>query len=84
MSRMTLNTRIILEPVNVIATSCHDVGYHVTFIIVLSLQHYTCKLHHMSQNLARLACGQSGARTHTRHSGEMIEWLSAVMKYQCS
>ena len=48
MSRMTLNTRIILEPVNVIATSCHDVGYHVTFIIVLSLQHYTCKLHHMS------------------------------------
>ena len=27
---------------------------------------------------------QSGARTHTRHSGEMIEWLSVVMKYQCS
>ena len=28
--------------------------------------------------------GQSGARTHIRHSGEMIEWLSAVMKYQHS
>ena len=25
------------------------------------------------QNLACLACGQCGARTHTRHSGEMIE-----------
>ena len=27
------------------------------------------------QNLAGLTCGQSGARTHTRHSGEMIERL---------
>ena len=25
------------------------------------------------QNLACLTCGQSGARTHTSHSGEMIE-----------
>ena len=25
-----------------------------------------------------------GAQTHTRQSGEMIEWLSVVMKYQCS
>ena len=31
--------------------------------------------HTRKQNLAGLTCGQSGARTHTRHSGEMIEWL---------
>ena len=31
--------------------------------------------HTRKQNLAWLTCGQSGARTHTRHSGEMIEWL---------
>ena len=31
--------------------------------------------HTRKQNLAYLTCGQSGARTHSRHSGEMIEWL---------
>ena len=30
-------------------------------------------------NLACLTCAPCGARTHTRHSGEMIEWLSAVI-----
>ena len=29
--------------------------------------------HTRKQNMACLTCGQSGARTHTRHSGEMIE-----------
>ena len=29
--------------------------------------------HTRKQNLACLTCGQSGARTHTRHSGEMVE-----------
>ena len=32
------------------------------------------------QNLACLTCAPCGARIHTRHSCEMIEWLSAVMK----
>ena len=31
--------------------------------------------HTRKQNLACLTCGQSRARTLTRHSGEMIEWL---------
>ena len=34
---------------------------------------HTCK-----QNLACLTCGQCGAWTYTRHSGEMIEWLRAL------
>ena len=34
---------------------------------------HTCK-----QNLACLTCGQWGARTYPRHSGEMIEWLRAL------
>ena len=29
--------------------------------------------HTLKQNLACLTCGQCRARTHTRHSGEMIE-----------
>ena len=31
--------------------------------------------HTRKQNMVFLTCGQSGARTHTCHSGEMIEWL---------
>ena len=38
--------------------------------------------HIRKQNLACLTCALCGSRTHTRHRGEMIEWLSAVMKYQ--
>ena len=31
-----------------------------------------------------VSCALCGAGTHTRHSSDMIEWLSAVMKYQRS
>ena len=34
--------------------------------------------HTRKQNLACLTCGQCGARTYTRHSGEMMEWLRAL------
>ena len=34
--------------------------------------------HTRKQNLACLTCGQCRARTYTRHSGEMIEWLRAL------
>ena len=40
--------------------------------------------HTRKQNLACLTCAPCEARTHTRHSGEMVKWLSAVMKYQRS
>ena len=33
--------------------------------------------HTRKQNLACLTCGQCGAWTYTRHSGEMIKWLRA-------
>ena len=35
--------------------------------------------HTSKQNLSCLTCGQCGARTYTRHSGEMIEWLSVCI-----
>ena len=34
--------------------------------------------HTRKQNLSCLTCGQRGARTYTRHSGEMIELLRAL------
>ena len=40
--------------------------------------------HTRKQNLTCLTWTLCGARTHNRHSGWMIEWLSAVMKYQRS
>ena len=35
-------------------------------------------------SLHTMTCALCRARTHTRHSGEGIEWLRVVMKYQCS
>ena len=40
--------------------------------------------HTRRKNLACLTNAPCGAQTYTRHSDEMIEWLSAVMKYQRS
>ena len=34
--------------------------------------------HTRKQNLSCLTSGQCGARTYTRHSGEMIKWLRAL------